>query len=79
VVVAERRYLRAGEAAEMLGLKAQTLARWRVEGSPIPFAKLGRAVAYELADILAYAESRKVRSTSESAPAGDASGRGRKV
>lgn len=55
------RYLRAKEAAQQLGVAAQTMARWRVEGSPIPWSKVGRSVVYSLDDIEAYVESRKVR------------------
>lgn len=65
------RYVRTREAAEMIGLRPQTLNRWRTEGSPIPFSKLGKAVVYDVADIQEYVASRKQRSTSQ-APAGEA-------
>jgi predicted site-specific integrase-resolvase len=64
--VVETKYLRPRDAAAMLGVAPQTLARWRVEGSPIPFVRVGRrAIRYDVKDLLAYAESMKVRSTSE--------------
>lgn len=34
------------QAAEILGVKVQTLAEWRLNGRGPPFIKLGRAVRY---------------------------------
>jgi hypothetical protein len=54
---ADDRLLRPRQAAEMLGLPVQTLARWRhlsYQGKPapeLPFRKLGRAIRYVLADL----------------------------
>jgi hypothetical protein len=41
------RYLRPRDAAKYLGLSVQTLAQWRVSGSPVPWRRLGRAVLYD--------------------------------
>lgn len=60
-----REYLRASEAAEFLGVATQTLARWRVEGGKVPFVRLGRAVAYDICDLRAFAESTKRLSTTD--------------
>ncbi len=59
-----REYLRAAEAAEFLGVATQTLARWRVEGGKVPYARFGRAVAYDVRDLRAFADSTKRLSTS---------------
>ena len=54
------RLLTATEAADILGLKTQTLAVWRCEKrSTLPFIKVGRAVRYRAADIEAYIESQR--------------------
>jgi predicted DNA-binding transcriptional regulator AlpA len=39
------------EAAGLLGLKPQTLARWAMTGQHLPTVKLGRSVRYRLADV----------------------------
>lgn len=54
-----RKYLRRKEAAAYLGLAAQTLARWAVEGFGPPVLKLGRAVAYDVDDLDRFATSRR--------------------
>ena len=54
------------EAANFLGVKAQTLACWRSAGRySLPFCKIGRAVRYRLSDLQAFADSRRVTSTGE--------------
>lgn len=60
-----RRYLRPADAAKLLGLAPQTLARWRVEGGKIPFIRIGRAILYALDDLQAFLEARKYTSTSQ--------------
>jgi hypothetical protein len=57
------RFLRTREAAAYLGLAPHTLARWRTEGSPIPFSRLGRAVVYRIDDLEAFALAGKRYST----------------
>jgi len=54
-----KRYLRPNEAAAYLGIRPQTLARWRCEGGKIPWVRLGRAVVYDLADLDAFADANK--------------------
>lgn len=54
-----KRFLRPRDAAAYLGLRPQTLARWRCEGGKIPFVRLGRAVAYDVADLDAFAAAQK--------------------
>jgi predicted DNA-binding transcriptional regulator AlpA len=46
-----KRLLRTREAAEFLGVRASTMAEWRLRGMGPPFKKLGRAVAYTIEDL----------------------------
>ena len=48
------------EAAEFLGLTANTLMAWRSRKQPGPtYIKVGGRVKYDVRDLLAYLESRK--------------------
>jgi len=53
------------DAAALLGLQPCTLAAWREDGSQpgLAFFKLGKAVRYRYADLLAFIEKRKASST----------------
>lgn len=53
------------DAAALLGLQPCTLAAWREDGSQpgLVFFKLGKAVRYRYADLLAFIETRKASST----------------
>lgn len=54
------------EAAEYLGLKPQTLAKWACRGRyGVPFIRLGGLVRYRRSDLDAWLESRTVRSGSD--------------
>lgn len=65
--IAFRRPLSTAEAAEMLGLAANTLRQWRVTGIGPRSYKLGRkTVVYDLDDIAAWVSEQKAKS---SAPA----------
>ena len=59
------RKLRVSDAASFLGLSASTLNKLRVYGGGPAFAKLGRAIVYDLQDLNAWADARKHRNTSE--------------
>lgn len=49
------------EAAELLGMKEQTLAIWRMTGRhSLPFVRVGRSIKYRLSDLLAWLDSRTV-------------------
>jgi predicted DNA-binding transcriptional regulator AlpA len=62
---AEQRYLRTPAAAARLGAAAQTLERWRIEGSGPPFVRLSsKLVTYDVEDLDAWCAARKVTSTS---------------
>jgi excisionase family DNA binding protein len=39
------------QAATMLNLSVQTLAKWAMTGRHLPIVKIGRTVRYEIADI----------------------------
>ncbi len=43
--------VRAADAPRYIGIAAQTLARWRHEGRPPAFCRLGRRVFYRVADL----------------------------
>ena len=51
--------------AEMLGCSARTLERQRLEGTGIPFCRVGRLVRYRLVDVIEYLEAQRRWSTSE--------------
>ena len=53
------------EAARLLGLKVATLRRWRWGGKPPRFLKIGGAVRYDPADLEAFIEQSRRRSTSD--------------
>ena len=44
------------QASEILGIKEQTLAVWRLHGRPLPYCKIGRLVKYRRSDVLAFIE-----------------------
>jgi len=47
----ENRLVSGREAAAMLGLRPQTLAKWRMTGRHLPVVRLGRTIRYRLGDI----------------------------
>ena len=53
------------ETARLLGLKVATLRRWRWSGHGMRFVKLGGAVRYDPADVQAFIETGRRRSTSD--------------
>ena len=46
------------EAADLLGIKPNTLEIWRTKGKGPKFVKMGAAVRYRLADLNAWMEER---------------------
>ena len=47
--------LTANQTAELLKLRPQTLAKWRMTGRHLPVVRIGdRSVRYRLVDVLAY-------------------------
>ena len=53
------------ETARLLGLKVATLRRWRWAGKGPRFLKLGGAVRYDPADLEAFIEQSRRRSTAD--------------
>lgn len=58
-------FLTTAQAAAYLRLKPCTLERWRSDGGGPAFHKLGGRAYYKLADLDAYVEARRRRSTAE--------------
>ncbi len=61
-----KQYLTPDQLAEMWGISANTLRKWRWEGKGPKFVKLGSRVVYRLVDVEAYADSNLFSSTAES-------------
>jgi predicted DNA-binding transcriptional regulator AlpA len=60
-----RRVFRTPEAAEYIGVSGSTLEKWRLVGLGPRYCKLGRTVAYDVADLDQWIERSKRSSTSE--------------
>lgn len=58
--------LTEGQAAAIILVKPNTMAKWRVTGEGPAFVYIGRAVRYEPREIRRYIATRTRRSTSES-------------
>jgi len=56
------------EAAKRLGLAVATLRRWRWVGRKPHFVKIGGAVRYDPADLDAFIEAGRRKSTSDPGP-----------
>ena len=57
----------AAQVPEYIGLKAQTLARWRCEGVGPVWVALGRRIYYRSSDLRAWIESRLRHNTIDAA------------
>lgn len=53
-------YLRPEALAERWGVSPKSLANDRCRGRGIPYIKIGSAVRYALADVIAYEQSQRV-------------------
>jgi predicted DNA-binding transcriptional regulator AlpA len=54
-MVTSEKLLTRQQAAELLGLRPQTLAAWALTGKNLPVVKLGeKAVRYRLSDVQAF-------------------------
>jgi excisionase family DNA binding protein len=58
-------FLTRQQAADFLNVKKSTLEAWAVRGGGPVYVRMGRAVRYRPADLLAWTESRLTRNTSE--------------
>ena len=60
-MTAEKNILTEDEAAELIGVRPQTLALWRsTQRYGLPYVKVGRLVRYRRADLEKWLESRLV-------------------
>jgi len=57
--------LRTADAAAYCGSTKSTFEKYRLTGEGATYSKLGRVVVYDIADLDAWLESKKRRSTSE--------------
>jgi len=56
------------EAAQILGVREQTLAVWRTTGRySLPFVRCGRNIRYRSADLTAWLDSRTATCTGQAA------------
>lgn len=53
------------QAAELLSIHPNTLAKWRLSGAGPTFTKMGRSVRYRMSDIEKWIDARQANSTSE--------------
>ncbi|MGK2872969.1 MAG: helix-turn-helix transcriptional regulator [Alphaproteobacteria bacterium] len=54
-----------GGTAKILRLSERTLERWRLEGTGPVYRKFGKRVLYARADIIAWADAQRRKSTSD--------------
>ena len=52
------------QVAQRLGLKPNTLEKWRITGEGIPHIRVGRSIRYSSEDVDEWLASRRVQSTS---------------
>lgn len=65
----EQRRLNVAQAAEFTGLSKSTLNKYRLTGAGPRYFQLGRRVIYDTAELTAWMDARRRRSTSEIAAA----------
>ncbi|MEX1313827.1 MAG: helix-turn-helix domain-containing protein [Desulfotignum sp.] len=58
-------FLTRQQAADFLNIKKSTLEAWAVRGGGPVYVRMGLAVRYRPADLLAWVESRITRNTAE--------------
>ncbi|RKX62139.1 MAG: DNA-binding protein [Thermodesulfobacteriota bacterium] len=54
------KYVNEFEVARITGLAVQTLRNWRFQGRSFPYSKLGKAIRYNIDDVLKYMEAQKI-------------------
>ena len=52
------RWVDERELAQLVGIKPNTLQKWRLRGAGPPFCRFGKAIRYRLDKVLAWAEHR---------------------
>ncbi len=61
----DQRFLTTQQAAEFLGLRPNTMERWRLVGRGPEFVRLGRAIRYDKQTLEEFAAAGRSRSTAE--------------
>ena len=61
----KQQFLTERETAELLRVSVRTCQRWRISGDGPPFCAFGGRRLYAREDVLAWAETRRRRSTSD--------------
>ena len=56
------------DVSSFLGIRAQTLAVWRMKKEKLPFIRIGRRVAYRREDVERFLETNTVNVGLEAAP-----------
>lgn len=54
--------------ARKLGVRTNTLEKWRVRGDGPSYLRLGRRIAYDIRDVEAWLNTRRAASTSTNQP-----------
>lgn len=54
------KFLNDRAAAEIMGLQVQTLRNWRCSRKGPSYVKAGRAVRYDITDVMSFMQSRRV-------------------
>jgi hypothetical protein len=54
------KYMNEFEVAKITGLAVQTLRNWRFQRRGFPYSKLGKAIRYNIDDVLKYMEAQKI-------------------
>lgn len=55
------RYVNEKEVSRITGRAIQTLRNDRFRGQGIPYVKIGKAIRYQLSDVIDFMENRKVK------------------
>ena len=75
-LLADRVFMPEGDAAEFLTLSNHSLRRYRRVGGGPPYIQLGPGrIAYLMADLMAWAKSRRVTNTAEGEAVAQSAGR----
>lgn len=59
------KYLTEKQVSEMTGLALPTLRNDRFLGRRLPYIKIGKAVRYNEADVIAFMEAHKIRTSND--------------
>lgn len=73
------RHIDTNKVGRIFGQKPNTIEKGRVQGSPIPYIKIGRSVRYRARDVRAFLETCRVTSTSCSPKSASSTSTGEKA